>query len=391
MREGYTVWQIAAMRLMQVAVAAVVVTLGSRAKADTPRELLDEAKVLLVVGACAEGTPPESVSTKTHAAHCKTLRKAQDAYKTGWASGVREFFAANVPSTVAKTVVYPFAGGDLATALVVYPDADEITTLSLEPAGDPRALSRLNEGQLRTALATVNKELTSLYRASYSKTMNMIGAMRGAQLPTQLIFGLSALSIHGYEPTSMRYFRLSNEGDIEYLTDADFVAIDKIAGDGKRNRQLGNVEIKFKKQGGTREQTYRHIMANLDDEHLAAEPAALAHLEKKGTVAAMTKAASYLLSFTNFSTMRKYIIDHVDWMVSDSTGLPPKYGTPAGFEYETHGTYEASNMKAGNEVTPAWVALYKQQPKRPLTFRFGYPDAKWRGHLIIMRKAPKKT
>ena len=30
--------------------------------------------------------------------------------------------------------------------------------------------------------------------------MNMIGAMRGGQLPTQLIFGLSALTIHGYEP-----------------------------------------------------------------------------------------------------------------------------------------------------------------------------------------------
>ena len=88
--------------------------------------------------------------------------------------------------------------------------------------------------------------------------------------------------------------------------------------------------------------------------------------------------------------MRKYVIDHVDWMVSDSTGLPPKYGTPAGFEYETYGTYESSNMPVGKEVTPQWVAIYKRQPKRPLKFRFGYPDGKWRGHLIIMQRAPKK-
>jgi hypothetical protein len=389
MREGYTLWEDAAMRLIQV--AGVVAVLGASARADNPRELIEDAKGLLVVGACADGAPPATVTAKTVEAHCKTVRKAQDDYKKGWVTPVREFFATAVPSTVPKVVVYPFAGGDLSTALTVYPDADEITTLSLEPAGDPRALSRLDDKQVKVALKVVATELSSLYRSSYSKTMNMIGAMRGAKLPTQLIFSLSALAIHGYEPTAMRYFRLSTHGDVQYLTDADFAAIDKIKDNGKRNQALSNVEIKFKKQGGTKVQTYRHVMANLDDSHLAADPSALEHLDKKGGVAAMTKAASYLLSFGNFSTMRKYIVDHVEWMVSDSTGLPPKYGEAAGFEYETHGSYEASNMKAGTQVTPQLVALYKQQPKRPLTFRFGYPDKKWRGHLIIMRRAQKKT
>jgi hypothetical protein len=73
-------------------------------------------------------------------------------------------------------------------------------------------------------------------------------------------------------------------------------------------------------------------------------------------------------------------------MVSDSTGLPPSYGTPAGFEYETWGSYEQSNMPAGGRVTPQWRAMFKSQPKRELDFRFGYPDKKLRGHLIIMRK-----
>jgi hypothetical protein len=387
MREGYMLWQHAAMRLMQVALA--LVCLVSPAFANAPRELIDDAKALLVVGACAEGTPPATINAKTVEGHCREVRKAQDAYRQGWVAGARDFFATTVPKTVSKTVVYPFAGGDLSTALTVYPDADEITTLSLEPAGDPRALSRLDNKQLKPALAIVAKELTSLYRSSYSKTMNMIGAMRGAKLPTQLIFGLSALAIHGYEPVAMRYFRLTAQGDIQYLTDADFAAIDKLTDVGKRNRELSNVEIRFRKIGQTREQTYRHIMANLDDAHLKEQPAALLHLQKKGKVAGMTKAASYLLSFGEFSTMRKYIIDHVDWMVSDSTGLPPKHGTPAGFEYETHGTYEGSNMPVGKDVTPQWRTLYAQQPKRPLKFRFGYPDHKWRGHLIVMRRAQK--
>ena len=375
------------MRLIHVAGLLVTMLQVVPAYAESPpHEFIDDAKALLVVGACADGAPPATVKAELVEAHCKKVKEAQADYKTSWIAKARPFFETNVPKTVQKTVVYPFAGGDLSTALTVYPDADEITTLSLEPAGDPRALGKLDDKGLKTALSVVAKELSSLYRSNFSVTMNMIGAMRSGKLPTQLIFGLSALAIHGYEPTSMRYFKLSKKGEIQYLTDEDLVKIDKIKDIGMRNRSLSNVELKFRKPGSKHEQTYRHIMANLDDAHIKADPRALAHLEQKGTVSGMTKAASYLLTFDEFKTMRKYVIDHIDWMVSDSTGLPPKYGEPAGFEYETHGIYEQSNMAAGGPVTPQWRKMFKEQPQRPLDFRFGYPDKKLRGHLVIMRK-----
>ncbi len=258
-----------------------------------PQELVDEARELLVVGACADGTSAK-IKPEIYAAHCKTVRAAQDDYKKQWLAPAAEFFKANVPAGLPKTVVYPFAGGDLSTALAVYPDADEITTISLEPAGDPRALGRLSEKELKAALPTVSTELSALYRHNYSKTMDMISAMTGARLPTQLIFGLSALWMHGYELTGMRYFTLTPEGDVRYLTAEDTRRIDAIGNLGKRNREYSNVELRFRRPGG-REQIYRHLLANLDDAHLKSEPATLAHLEKKGRIAAMTKAASYLL------------------------------------------------------------------------------------------------
>ncbi|HWO26438.1 MAG TPA: hypothetical protein VNO30_47245 [Kofleriaceae bacterium] len=372
-------------------IAGTVLLLTAAAHAETapaaaPQELLDEARALLVVGACADGTVP-SVKAEIYAAHCKSVRAAQEDYKKQWLTSAAEFFRANVPAGVPKTVVYPFAGGDLSTALAVYPDADEITTISLEPAGDPRALGKLSEKELKAALPAVSNELNALYRHNYSKTMDMISAMTGARLPTQLIFGLSALWIHGYELTGMRYFTLSAEGDVRYLTAEDMKKLDAIANVTKRNREYGNVELRFRKKGG-REQVYRHLLTDLGDAQLKAGSAALLHLEKKGRISAMTKAASYLLTFSNFNTMRKYIIDHVEWMVSDSTGLAPKYGTPAGFEYEMWGQYDVSNMPEGKWITPQWTALYAAQPRRPLKFRFGYPSGgpKYSPHLIIMRK-----
>ncbi len=375
------------MRSLLVAAALLVAPITAFAES-APHEFLDDAKALLVIGACADGTPPDQVKAELVTKHCEKVKAAQEEYKKSWLAVAKPWFEAHVPKTVPKTVVYPFAGGDLSTALTVYPDAEEITTLSLEPAGDPRAWSKLDTKQMKQALAVVEKEISSLYRSNFSVTMNMIGAMRGGQLPTQLIFSLTALKIHGYELTSMRYFKLTKEGDIAYLTDDDLKKIDKIKNVAAKNRALSNVEIKFKKSGG-KEQTYRHVMANLDDDHIKKDPSALAHLDKKGTVAGMTKAASYLLTFGVFEKMRQYVIGHVEWMVSDSTGLPPKVGEPAGFEYETWGTYTASNMAAGGPVTPQWKALYKAQPKRELAFRFGYPDKKLNGHLIIMKKKAK--
>jgi len=371
---------------MRLFVVAAVVTLAAPARAEEPRELVEDARALLVVGACAEGPLPASIKPTTVAGYCKRVRAAQQEYKDKWVAPARDFFAAHVPKDIPKIVVYPFAGGDLTTALTVYPDAEEITTLSLEPAGDPRALAKLDDRALKGALAVVEKELTSFYRKDFSVTMNMIGAMRGGELPTQLIFSLSALAIHGYEPVSLRYFRLTKQGEVVYLTEADFVKLDAIKNTSQRNHALANMELRFHKKGDKREQVYRHIEANLDDKHLKVDPSALAYLEKKSAVAAMTKAASYLLTFDDFSSIRKYIVEHVVWMVSDSTGLPPKIGLPAGFDYEVYGAYELSNMAAGAAVTPQWRALYKAQPKRDLPFRFGYPDKKLRGHLIIMRK-----
>lgn len=379
-----------------VSLAAVVCLsagLSSVARAEdkpaaAPVDFIAEARELLVVGACAPGTSTKAtVKADVAEAHCKRVKAAQDEYKKTWITVAAPFFKQHVPANLPKTVVYPFAGGDLSTALTVYPDADEITTLSLEPAGDVRALGKLDATQTKQSLAVVATELESLYRSNFSKTMNMISAMRGGKLPTQLIFSLSALHIHGYEPVALRYFKLDNAGELVYLTAADVARLDKIGDVSARNRGFGNVEIKFKKQGGTREQTYRHIVANLDNEHLVQWAAPVKHLKKKGRVAAMTKAASYLLSFGDFSTIRNYLLENVEWMVSDTTGVPPPYGAPLGFQYETYGGWEGSNMAAGNgSVRPHWKALWAAQPRRELAFRFGYPNNKGEGHLVFMKR-----
>ncbi len=333
------------------------------------------ARELAIVGACVDAPAPAGFDPALIATHCKKIDKIQTEYADKWVKKARAFFATHVPANVPKKVVYPFSGGDLSTALTVYPDADEITTISLEPAGDPRTLAALEnaanqngepaaltksgkpskikqarkrraaERALEKALATVRYELDFLYRVNFSNTRNMIGAMRSGQLPTQLIFGLSALKVHGYELVSLRYFTLDKDGHIHYLTDDEVAAApDPLARVGNmrnalaRNHLFANSEIRFRKPGG-KIQVHRHIQQDLSDKALTKDGRVLAYLEAKGKVAGMTKAASYLLSWDSFSKMRDYLLGHVVWMVSDATGIAPKWGTPAGFEYETYGGF----------------------------------------------------
>ena len=304
------------------------------------------------------------------------------------------FFAAHVPKDIPKKVVYPFAGGDLSTALTVYPDADEITNISLEPAGDPRDIDTLRGADLQRALKNVAYELKFLYRVNFSNTKNMIDAMRGGALPTELIFALSALKIHGYEVVALRYFKLNEDGTVHYLDDAD-VAKAPPVGHGKaetRNWLFSNAELQFRKGTG-RVQVYRHIRQNLGNDDskgigagLKNDPRVLRYLEAKGPIAAMTKAASYLLSWESFSLMRDYLLSHVVWMVSDATGVAPKWGKPAGFEYETYGGFVGPHIPAGSGISKDWRTEFDAEPKRELDFRFGYYDIKNANHLVIMRK-----
>ncbi len=383
------------MRNLLLAAVVVAATIGNHpAFAEEGHDFTAEARALLAVGACGDIAPPEGFPKEVLAQHCDIIKKAQDDYVSNWVKPAREFFAAHVPKDIPKKVVYPFAGGDLSTALTVFPDADEITTISLEPVGDPRDLGTLTGSDLTSALKQVEKELKFLYRVNFSNTLNMIDAMRGGKLPTELIFALSALKIHGYEVVSLRYFSINPDGSIHYLDDDDLKKVgDPVkAAAQKRNWFFANAELQFKRPNG-RVQVYRHIRANLGNDDGAgigpgtkSDPRVIKHLEAKGQVAAMTKAASYLLSWESFSIIRNYLLEHVAWMVSDATGVAPKWGRPAGFEYETYGQFVGPHIQAGNSISKDWRAEFDAEPKRELPFRFGYYDKKNANHLIIIAK-----
>ena len=136
--------------------------------------------------------------------------------------------------------------------------------------------------------------------------------------------------------------------------------------------------------------TYRHIAANLYDKFQPLSGPLFKHLDSLGRISAMTKAASHLLWAKQSSNMRTYLLAHMDWMLSDATGIPHPAAEKAGFEQVTYGKYAGAYFEHRNpEVERDFVRLWKDSPARELPFRFGYFDKAFNSHMLVTKPAKK--
>ncbi|MHB8872234.1 MAG: hypothetical protein ACYC8T_00975 [Myxococcaceae bacterium] len=365
-----------------------------------PVDFTAQAKLLYRVVACAGDSPlPAGLDPKVVEKYCASQGRQMELYKKTWVAVAAPFIGALRPAGLPTTLVYPFGGGDLISALTTYPDARDITTMSLEHAGDPRRIGKVNKAELAGSLELIRKTVSGLLVANDSKTENLMKGQRG-ELPGQLSFFLIALAVHGYEPVSLRYFRVEPDGTLHYITARDIADLEK------RNASLlhkswvspdfsvafSNSELTFMKKGGDPREVrvHRHIAENLAEDHFGKDAGLRKYLENKGHIVAMTKAASYLLWRDNFATIRDYLLANMEFMISDSTGIPPRYAAKAGFVQETYGTFEVSFLGASQEHNSDFKKLWSSQPSRKLDFRYGYIDGKKNFHMLVTRKPPPR-
>jgi len=352
-----------------------------------------EARALYRAAACGSaGDVPRAVDAGLVSRHCATLRFIYDQYRKRWLSRAVPFMAAVRPQGLPPRVVYPFGGGDLFTALAVFPDAEEITTISLEPAGEVRGIEHVPAARLRDALAMNRRHLKKLLGLTYSKTTNLDIEGRGA-LPGEIVFLMAALVVHGFEPVSLRYFSIRDDGTLRFLTEDDFRALDRAMPRAPGHApplEFSNVEIAYKKVGSNDPpHVIRHISQDLSDKALETSGGLIRYLSSKGPVSAMTKAASHLLWADEFSLIRNYLLQNAVWMISDSTGIPPRFASAAGFVQDTFGKFDGPARYGPIEPRDAhdFRKLFAENPRRDLGFQFGYADVHRQIHLVVTRRA----
>ena len=389
-----------------VLVATLATFSFGRSAAAEGVDFIEDARLLYRVAACGNADQPLPASltkgddkrakaiAKIVDRHCKRILEYMGKFRTQYFDKGRAWFDEVVPKTVPKAVVYPFGGGDLISALVAFPTATEITTISLEQSGDPRRISKLDPNQLDGSLGVFRRDIGGLISVGSNTSENLSAGQRN-DLPGQVSSFLLGLVAGGYEPVSMRYFKLDDAGAVHYLEQADLDAADKEKGkslkgdwqDPAFSPAFSNVEIQYRKIGETAVRVHRHIGWNLGDAYLTKNPQLIRHLEKKGQVTILTKGASYLLWRGDFALIRTYMLDHLAWMLSDSTGIPPSYARQAKMVQETYGYYSGAFLEGAQDGRhdQAFIELWRTQKRRRLPFRFGYVDKDKQAHLVVTR------
>lgn len=368
--------------------------LAAAPAAEAPADFIAEVRPLFHVVTCQSGDAPPGLDAKAVDAYCAVQRPRFERFRRHWGGTATAFLATLRPAALPAEVVYPFGGGDLMSALMAFPDAPVITTLSLELAGDPRRFPGLTEAKaLKQQLTALAEASASTLMSNDSLSKNLSKTQRG-QVPGQLAMHLMGLGLFDFQPVSVRYFRVEKDGALHYLSTADIAALEAtLAPKLKSNWKdpdfspaFANVEVQYVPVGqpDAPRRVFRHLAANLHDDALKETPGVLKHLEAKGPVAAMTKAASYLLWRQGFSAIREYLVGHAAFMVSDSTGIPPSFWKPRGCAVAAYGHFQKSFLGAWEGYQEEYRQAFRKAGKLPM--RFGYPDGspEKRNHLVTV-------
>ncbi|MFZ5439286.1 MAG: hypothetical protein ACOZQL_04715 [Myxococcota bacterium] len=359
--------------------------------ASEPVDFIDDVRPLFQLVTC-QGVPAP-LDAKTVERWCTSQRRRYTSFRESWGVRARDFLTPLLPAELPPELVYPFGGGDLMSALQLFPKATVVTTLSLELAGDPRRWKNLTDPKaLERSLGAISNASASTLMSNDSLSRNLSATQRG-ELPGQLSMHLMGLALAGQEPVSVRFFRVEPDGALHYFTAEEIAAVEGTTAQKLKevwrapdfSPAFANVEVQFVPQGqpDAPRRVHRHLAANLSNE--AVPEGVLAHLAAKGRVTAMTKAASYLLWRDSFSKVRDWLISSSVVMVSDSTGIPPRHWTQHGCTVEAYGRFEKSFLGTWEGYQEELRKLFATAKRVPM--RFGYPDGSpsKHNHLLLAR------
>jgi hypothetical protein len=325
-------------------------------------------------------------------AHCKKLEGAMERYRKGYREPMRAWLAKERPTNLPSTLLYPFAGGDLVSALSSFPDQREFVHLSLEHGGPPAPFKDGASPRLTQARGMLFRMADLLLRHGESFSVDL-QKQEQALLPGVLPMLLVGVKVHGGTPTGLAYLKVTPEGSLQRWTRNELDAPGPRARrlyttwkDPKFSARFANLELRFRLPGDSSDRRVIHLSANLADVGLKRAPGVDRYLSALGPSALMIKASSYLMWTGDFSRIRDLIFEKASFAISDFTAPYPGWLKKRGFSLGLHGRYDCMRNPRLRESAKPWIEAFRRPTSQALPFRWGYIDCKNQNHVVLIRK-----
>lgn len=280
------------------------------------------------------------------------------------------------------SLLYPFGGPDLAPALALFPGAAAVVLMGLEPVGNLPAIERLSPEGRAEALADLGTLAFDFLTRGYFITMDMIDLYARRKIDGALPVIAFFVKRAGYSVAGVRRLALDENGG---WRETPYEPL------AERPRRPYGVRIDFFKPGGSALRTVYYFSCDL--ENRAFRPGSPLHGFLSGfeRLTTFVKAGSYLLHWSNFSTLRDLILERSLYVLEDDTAVPYRFFKRNGWNVTLFGRY-ATPVKDFTDVEQPDLRAAYEDPEgdvRPLPFRFGY---RWRTRVdnLLLAERPRR-
>ncbi|MFH2006744.1 MAG: hypothetical protein ABI333_09180 [bacterium] len=326
---------------------------------------------------------------------CRRLDLAMARYRKQKVPPLRAFLRKKLPAKLPQMVLYPFSGGDILAALTAFPEQRRYVLLSLEQGGSPTPMVRMSRVRARRAQQRFLFTTSRMLMHDFSHTVDL-QEPTGKRLPGLLPLILFGLRTHGAEPTGMRTFRISAQGEVVYFHKAELVAAGpwppreegkarygRIWSDPQYNRAYSHIEVRFRLAGDTADRVLQHVAADLSNPGLLKSPGLDRFLARLGPHNLMIKAASYLLWKARYSDITTLILHKASVLVGDTSSPLPDQLRRNGLKVQAFGRFRCPVLRSSRPRAGPWRREFLRQKPPLIRFRFGYGDCKRQNHLIL--------
>lgn len=270
-----------------------------------------------------------------------------------------------------KTLFYPFAGGDFYYAHLFFPKADTTIMIGLEPTGTVFNPDEQTDSALMVYLQNLPNSLFFPHRLGFFRTKSMAVDFRKGLLNGTLHTVLFYMARFNANIHYIRHFNLDSAGKEINL-----------------NTQGIAYRVGYSLKGDNRVRELVYFSYDVSDAGLARQPMLMKWLNKRGKVLTFFKAASYLMHYASFSTLREFVNTHTVRLMQDDSGLPYAYMLGNGFDVKLLGHYTRTIPLFAREFQPDLRAAYSKGAADSLPFLIGYNAQFKECNLQSARKKP---
>jgi hypothetical protein len=270
-----------------------------------------------------------------------------------------------------KTVFYPFSGPDFLNTNILYPDADQYIMIAMEPIGSLPDICKMPTDSVKSYLKKINYSLKDIFKRSYFITKEMDKDLRKTKVNGTLPLISLFIKRTGHQIISVQRIGVDSLGKCQ--------SIDSLK--NKKNIVSG-VKVDFVSPTSKKVQSVYYFRTDISDKGLAKNKGFKIYLSELPQSYSYLKAASYLMHFDEFKTIRSVIFDISSTILQDDSGIAYKYFDKHKWDIKLYGNYFKPKDEFSYISEPDLEKAYKSSVYRPLGYSLGY---NWRtGHSNLL-------